>query len=191
MEIYIYIYRWEINRVRFGPIHTRMYRVPGSGEMNFSFVFRVLIRGVDNRSLYRYLLLVYNKIPGNRYGKCGRRYRDRFRGRVTFLPTVAKTRFSQAWQPSRHICPAFTISVKSGWRKLAIALPLPLPLISPIKLREQPNDSIERTAYASRSRNNWELPVIPRTDPIGIERGKGKKRAELVKPWLNRSDSIK
>lgn len=61
-------------------------------------------------------------------------------------------------------------------------LPLPLPLISPIKLREQPNDSIERTAYASRSRNNWELPVIPRTDPIGIERGKGKKE----RSWLNR-----
>lgn len=125
------------------------------------------------------------------------RYRGRGSVLATFLPPIGKPDFRKL---GNHLdaSAAFTISVKSKggggqscWRKIGNrqSPPPSLPAyLSAIKLREQ-TDSIERTAYASRSRNNWELPVIPSTDPIGIGGGGGgekRKKKELVKPWLNR-----
>lgn len=101
-----------------------------------------------------------------------------------------KTRFSQAWQPSRCICRFYDKRKVGGegaspvGERSALANRRLPAYLTAIKLREQ-TDSIERTAYASRSRNNWELPVIPSTDPIGIGGGGGgekRKKKELVKP---------
>lgn len=95
------------------------------------------------------------------------------------IPAVhRKTRFSQAWQPSRCICRFYDKRKVGGegaspvGERSALANRRLPAYLTAIKLREQ-TDSIERTAYASRSRNNWELPVIPSTDPIGIGGGGG------------------
>lgn len=117
------------------------------------------------------------------------RYQGRGSVLTTFLPPIGKPDFRKL---GNHLdaSAAFTISVKSegggspvGERSALANRRLPAYLTA-IKLREQ-TDSIERTAYASRSRNNWELPVIPSTDPIGIGGGGGsekRKKKELVKP---------
>lgn len=157
-----------------------MYRVEGA-DMNFSFAFSVLIRRGDDRSGF---IVAYSKIPRNRgveigYGKWRDGIGDGVRAR--HIPAAhRKTRFSQAWQPSRCICRFYDKRKVGGggqscWRKIGArqSPPPSLPAyLTAIKLREQ-TDSIERTAYASRSRNNWELPVIPSTDPIGIGGGGG------------------
>lgn len=103
--------------------------------------------------------------------------------RARHIPAARwKTRFSQAWQPSRCICRFYD---KRKVRPVPERSPFANRPPSPAYLRHKATDSIERTAYASRSRNNWELPVIPSTDPIGIGEGAGAKK-EKKRSWLNR-----
>lgn len=71
--------------------------------MNFSFAFSVLIRRGDDRSGF---IVAYSKIPRNRGVEIG--YGGTVSGTgfcARHIPAAhRKTRFSQAWQPSRCIC---------------------------------------------------------------------------------------